>query len=63
VAPENGGSVYRQRAIYFPSGLSGKLYWWLVLPFHGLIFPSMARNIIHRAAMLGQTADAAANVR
>jgi uncharacterized protein YbjT (DUF2867 family) len=45
------GTIYRQRAIYFPRGLSGKLYWWLVLPFHGLIFPSMARNIIHRAAM------------
>jgi hypothetical protein len=44
------GTTYRQRAIYFPRGLSGKLYWWLVLPFHGLIFPSMARNIIQRAA-------------
>ena len=63
VAPEDGGSVYRQRAIYFPSGLSGKLYWWLVLPFHGLIFPSMARNIINRAAGLGAAADAAANIR
>ncbi|NJC24494.1 uncharacterized protein YbjT (DUF2867 family) [Arthrobacter pigmenti] len=50
-AEHNGaGTTYRQRAIYFPAGLSGKLYWWLVLPFHGLIFPSMARNIVQRAA-------------
>ncbi|MGF9661151.1 SDR family oxidoreductase [Arthrobacter crystallopoietes] len=48
--PDGTGTTYRQRAIYFPTGLSGKLYWWIVLPFHGLIFPSMARNIIQRAA-------------
>ncbi|EMY32648.1 nucleoside-diphosphate sugar epimerase [Arthrobacter crystallopoietes BAB-32] len=48
--PDGAGTIYRQRAIYFPTGLSGKLYWWLVWPFHGLIFPAMARNIIQRAA-------------
>jgi hypothetical protein len=48
--PAPSGTVYRQRAIYFPRGLAGKAYWWLVLPFHGLIFPSMARNTLRRAA-------------
>ncbi|MCQ1948474.1 SDR family oxidoreductase [Arthrobacter sp. zg-Y859] len=48
----DGGSVYRQRAIYFPKGLGGKLYWWLIAPFHGLIFPSMAKNITRQAARL-----------
>ncbi|MCY0906438.1 SDR family oxidoreductase [Arthrobacter sp. H14-L1] len=50
--PDGAGTVYRQRAIYFPAGLAGKLYWWAILPFHGLIFPSMAKNIIGRAADL-----------
>ncbi|NKX54322.1 SDR family oxidoreductase [Arthrobacter mobilis] len=49
VLPAGSGTVYRQRAIYFPRGLAGKAYWWLVLPFHGLIFPSMARNILRQA--------------
>jgi hypothetical protein len=47
---DGGGTVYRQRAVYMPRGLAGKAYWWAVLPFHGLIFPSMAKNIIARAA-------------
>jgi uncharacterized protein DUF2867 len=37
--------AYRQRAIFFPKGLSGRLYRPAVLPFHGLIFPAMSRNI------------------
>jgi len=54
--PAGTGTTYRQRAIYFPKGLAGKAYWWLVAPFHALIFPSMARNILHRAADLQQAA-------
>ncbi|WP_104159984.1 SDR family oxidoreductase [Arthrobacter sp. ZGTC212] len=54
VDPDGGGSLYRQRAIYFPKGLAGKLYWWLIAPFHGLIFPSMAKNIIKNASKLAQ---------
>jgi uncharacterized protein YbjT (DUF2867 family) len=45
VEPEGTGSRYRQRAIFFPKGLSGRLYWLAVLPFHSLIFPAMSRNI------------------
>ncbi|MHA7223727.1 SDR family oxidoreductase [Arthrobacter sp. RHLT1-20] len=45
VEPEGTGSCYRQRAIFFPKGLSGRLYWLAVLPFHSLIFPAMSRNI------------------
>lgn len=44
-----GGSKYRQRAIFFPSGLSGRAYWFGILPFHALIFPTMAKNIIREA--------------
>jgi hypothetical protein len=45
VEPEGTGSRYRQRAIFFPKGLSGRLYWLAVLPFHSVIFPAMSRNI------------------
>jgi uncharacterized protein YbjT (DUF2867 family) len=39
------GSVYRQRAVFFPKGLGGRLYWFSILPFHGVIFAGMARRI------------------
>src|SRR5690625_217038 len=45
-----GGTRYRQRAIFFPRGVLGRLYWLAVLPFHVLIFPTMARNILAAAA-------------
>lgn len=40
------GLRYRQRAVFFPRGLAGRLYWVGVLPFHGLIFSGMARRIV-----------------
>ena len=52
VEPDGTGSRYRQRAIFFPKGLSGRLYWLAVLPFHSLIFPAMARNITAAAQKL-----------
>lgn len=42
---DGGGSFYRQRAIYFPRGLAGRLYWFSLLPFHGVIFNGMAARI------------------
>ena len=45
----NGGSVYRQRAVFLPRGLGGHLYWAAVLPFHGVVFNGMARNITRTA--------------
>ncbi|MEQ9468224.1 MAG: SDR family oxidoreductase [Ekhidna sp.] len=35
-----------QTATFRPLGLWGRLYWYLVLPFHGFIFKNMARNLI-----------------
>lgn len=46
----DGGSVYRQRAVYFPMGLAGRLYWFSVLPFHGVVFAGMANRITATAA-------------
>jgi len=48
-----GGSRYDQRAVFFPRGLAGRLYWLSVLPFHGFIFAGMARRITATAAAGG----------
>ena len=45
-----GGSTYTQRAVFLPRGLAGHVYWAAVLPFHGVIFSGMARNIAKGAA-------------
>lgn len=42
---QDGGTVYRQRALFHPRGLAGHAYWWSVAPFHALVFGGMARNI------------------
>jgi hypothetical protein len=34
-----------QTATFRPLGLSGRLYWYAVLPFHGLIFKGMLREL------------------
>lgn len=44
---QNGDKhVLMQTATYRPLGLWGRLYWYSVLPFHGLIFPKMAQRIV-----------------
>ncbi|MFB6611616.1 SDR family oxidoreductase [Agromyces sp. NPDC056379] len=60
VRPAEGGAEYRQRAVFFPKGLSGRLYWWAILPFHGIIFAGMANRITAEAeALRGDEPDAA----
>jgi uncharacterized protein YbjT (DUF2867 family) len=46
---EEGATVYRQRAIFHPRGLLGHVYWWLISPFHGVVFGGMKRNIASTA--------------
>ena len=41
-----GETVVTQTATYAPKGLWGHLYWWLVFPMHGIVFPSMARFVL-----------------
>ncbi|MGV8969041.1 MAG: SDR family oxidoreductase [Microbacteriaceae bacterium] len=50
----DGGSNYKQRAVFFPKGLGGRLYWWVILPFHGIIFPGMATRIIKAAELAAE---------
>ncbi len=34
-----------QRALFHPKGLFGHLYWAMVFPMHGFVFPSMAKKV------------------
>lgn len=54
---DSGGSNYCQRAVFFPQGLAGRMYWFSILPFHGIIFAGMAGKIT-RTAEAQAVADA-----
>ena len=41
-----GGRALRRSAFFEPRGLLGFLYWYLVFPFHALIFSRMASRIV-----------------
>ena len=42
---ESGRTALTLTARYRPRGLFGILYWYLVLPFHGLVFNGMLYGI------------------
>lgn len=52
---DGGGSVLRQRAVFYPRGLTGHAYWWSVAPFHRFVFPAMAHNVVHQAELTAAT--------
>lgn len=56
----DGVTMYRQRAIFFPQGFPGHAYWYSVLPFHGIVFGSMVRNIGQAAYSRNRSLTAAA---
>lgn len=41
-----------QTAHFHPRGLLGRLYWYAVLPFHGLVFKNLAEKIVERAGSI-----------
>lgn len=41
----DGRESLRQTATFRPHGVSGRLYWLAVMPFHWLLFPRMARKL------------------
>jgi uncharacterized protein YbjT (DUF2867 family) len=45
IKENNGRTILYQTATFQPLGLWGRIYWYLVLPFHGLIFPRMIKGI------------------
>lgn len=54
VSPHGDGSRLEQRARFHPRGVVGRLYWYALLPFHGMIFRptalALARTAEERAA-------------
>lgn len=44
----DGSHELIQKATFRPLGLWGRIYWFVVLPFHWLIFPRMAKNIVNK---------------
>lgn len=50
VTPRNGrGSRYEQRAIFFPRGLPGRVYWFLARPLHTWALRALVRKILRSA--------------
>lgn len=46
IVEKDGRSVIQQTATFRPDGISGRLYWYSVLPFHYFIFNGMIDNIL-----------------
>lgn len=45
ITPDGTGSLLEQRATFAPRGLTGRLYWYALIPFHAVIFARMADRI------------------
>ena len=43
----DGSHAVEQLAAFRPLGLAGRLYWYAMLPFHGVIFKGMLENLVH----------------
>jgi uncharacterized protein YbjT (DUF2867 family) len=46
------GTKLIQTAHFYPKGLWGRIYWYLTMPLHKLVFPDIAKGIIRRASEL-----------
>ncbi len=42
------GDKLFQNATFRPHGITGRLYWYAVLPFHGFVFNGMIKSLIHK---------------
>ena len=58
------GNTLVQTATFRPKGILGRLYWYILVPFHNLIFNTMARRITtyEPVANSGRTTSGAAAV-
>jgi hypothetical protein len=52
MVPGSDGTEVTQRARFVPRGISGRLYWWVLVPFHAMIFPAMLRRMMRAAGEL-----------
>jgi hypothetical protein len=49
---DGSGTVVTQRARFVPRGILGRVYWWILVPFHAMIFPAMLRRMMSSAGEL-----------
>ena len=54
-SPDGITCVLRQTALFKPRGLFGLAYWYLVLPFHNIVFPGMLKGISAKALEIAAT--------
>lgn len=47
ICEKDGKNYLQQTATFRPVGILGRLYWYLVLPFHYFVFEGMAENLLH----------------
>lgn len=47
LAKNNGKDFLFQTATFRPKGIWGRIYWYLVLPFHFFVFEGMAENLVN----------------
>ena len=55
-----GGSRLRQLARFHPRGVTGRAYWWILLPVHKVIWKRLAQRIADVAAISGPSTISAA---
>lgn len=49
VEADGDGAVLRQKALFHPKGLPGRLYWYGLIPFHALIFKRLCARLARAA--------------
>ena len=57
IASSNQQTRLTQTAHFAPRGLWGRLYWFLLLPFHFMVFGPMARRLVKVAELRTQMLD------
>ncbi|MEL7089553.1 MAG: DUF2867 domain-containing protein, partial [Planctomycetota bacterium] len=61
VERREGKTLLRQTALFQPRGLPGTLYWYALVPAHGLIFPALLRKLEEQGRQLWQESQATAS--
>jgi uncharacterized protein YbjT (DUF2867 family) len=49
VLDDGVATVLEQRSLFEPRGLWGRLYWYLLMPMHAVLYPRMVRRIVREA--------------
>jgi hypothetical protein len=51
VVDPDGGTTLRQLATFNPRGVAGRLYWWVLLPIHTIIWKRLAERLVARTEL------------